>query len=71
MNKYIFPGADASCALNWVIGRVSPSYLVEFLHFTPVIQNYSLKVLVSRSNLLMSLVSTTQLLSGGGTRTGS
>ena len=23
MNKYIFPGADASCALNWVIGKVS------------------------------------------------
>jgi hypothetical protein len=23
MNKYVFPGADASCALNWVIGRVS------------------------------------------------
>lgn len=22
MNKYIFPGADASCALNWVIGRL-------------------------------------------------
>ena len=22
MNKYIFPGADASCALNWVIGQV-------------------------------------------------
>lgn len=23
MNKYVFPGADASCALNWVIGQVS------------------------------------------------
>lgn len=23
MNKYIFPGADASCALNWVVGKVS------------------------------------------------
>ncbi|SCV72021.1 BQ2448_4715 [Microbotryum intermedium] len=22
MNKYVFPGADASCALNWVIGRL-------------------------------------------------
>lgn len=22
MNKYVFPGADASCALNWVIGQV-------------------------------------------------
>lgn len=22
MNKYIFPGADASCALGWVINRV-------------------------------------------------
>ncbi|WFD29336.1 sphingolipid C(9)-methyltransferase [Malassezia sp. CBS 17886] len=22
MNKYIFPGADASCALNWVIGKL-------------------------------------------------
>lgn len=22
MNKYIFPGADASCAINWVIGRL-------------------------------------------------
>lgn len=27
MNKYVFPGADASCALNWVIGRVSRSGL--------------------------------------------
>lgn len=24
MNKYVFPGADASCALNWVIAQVSP-----------------------------------------------
>ena len=24
MNKYVFPGADASCALNWVIAKVSP-----------------------------------------------
>lgn len=23
MNKYIFPGADASCALNWVVSQVS------------------------------------------------
>ncbi|CAG7851807.1 Sphingolipid C9-methyltransferase 2 {ECO:0000303/PubMed:19028992} Short=C-9-MT2 {ECO:0000303/PubMed:19028992}; {ECO:0000269/PubMed:19028992} [Serendipita indica DSM 11827] len=22
MNKYVFPGADASCALNWVIGQL-------------------------------------------------
>ena len=22
MNKYIFPGADASCSLGWVIGQV-------------------------------------------------
>ena len=22
MNKYVFPGADASCALNWVINRL-------------------------------------------------
>ena len=22
MNKYIFPGADASCSLGWVIGKV-------------------------------------------------
>lgn len=22
MNRYVFPGADASCALNWVIGKV-------------------------------------------------
>ncbi|KAG9088750.1 hypothetical protein FS749_001926 [Ceratobasidium sp. UAMH 11750] len=22
MNKYVFPDADASCALNWVIGRL-------------------------------------------------
>lgn len=22
MNKYVFPGADASCALNWVIAQV-------------------------------------------------
>lgn len=29
MNKYVFPGADASCALNWVIGQVSHSL---FLH---------------------------------------
>jgi cyclopropane fatty-acyl-phospholipid synthase-like methyltransferase len=25
MNKYIFPGADASCALNWVVSQVSVS----------------------------------------------
>jgi sphingolipid C9-methyltransferase len=22
MNKYVFPGADASCSLGWVIGKV-------------------------------------------------
>lgn len=22
MNKYVFPGADASCALNWVVSQL-------------------------------------------------
>jgi sphingolipid C9-methyltransferase len=22
MNKYVFPGADASCSLGWVVGQV-------------------------------------------------
>ena len=30
MNKYVFPGADASCALNWVIGQVS---FIDRVHF--------------------------------------
>src|SRR5258708_36065715 len=27
MNKYVFPGADASCALNWVINQVRPIFV--------------------------------------------
>src|SRR5260370_37672030 len=52
MNKYIFPGADASCPLNWVIGRVSLFYSAEFSRLSPVIQFDSLMVSASRLNLL-------------------
>ena len=27
MNKYIFPGADASCSLGWVINKVGAVFL--------------------------------------------
>lgn len=70
MNKYIFPGADASCSLGWVINKVC--------HLIPLLQKVgclfcsknSWKVLVLRSRTLTFLVFTTPLQSTAGTRTG-
>ena len=70
MNKYVFPGADASCALNWVIGQVSGD---RFNAWIPdlTLSVFRLRPLDSRSSPSMSLECTTLPPSGSGTRTGS
>lgn len=34
MNKYIFPGADASCSLGWVINKVRQFLMCVFVYIT-------------------------------------
>ncbi|KAG8839537.1 hypothetical protein FRC18_010316 [Serendipita sp. 400] len=70
MNKYVFPGADASCSLNWVINQVRliirfPFYLISN-PFTP-----SLRPMDLRSRISTFLVFIIAQRSGAGIRTGS
>lgn len=75
MNKYIFPGADASCALNWVIGKVEganfevKSVDVLGVHCTWLIVRFTVPGQV-RANKCLSLCLQTLLPSGDGTKTG-
>jgi len=68
MNKYVFPGADASCALNWVIGQVRPLVRLSLSYCS---LDLSLRITVLKSRILTFLVYTTPLPSGAGIRTGS
>ena len=69
MNKYIFPGADASCALNWVIGQVEgANFEVKSCDVLGVHCSFSR----SRSRDFTDVtMMQTRLLSGDGTKTGS
>ena len=69
MNKYIFPGADASCSLGWVIGKACYLILLVSSLFHSLFF-YSSRVLASKSRTLTFLVSITLLPSTVGIKTG-
>jgi len=69
MNKYVFPGADASCSLGWVINKAC-CLLVPVPSSTHPL-SCSLRVLVSKSRTLMFSASITLLPSTAGIKTGS
>lgn len=73
MNKYVFPGADASCSLGWVISKVrkviSPLYDFHFNWCIGLVISSSLLDL--RLRTLMFWVFIILLQSTAGTRTGS
>ena len=69
MNKYVFPGADASCSLGWVIGKVC--YLFLPVTSSTHLLSSSWRVLVSKSKMLMFSVSITLLPSTAGIKIGS
>ena len=70
MNKYIFPGADASCSLGWVIGKARYLLLPVSSPSHSLSSFYSSRVLASKSKTLMFLVSITLLPSTVGIKTG-
>jgi hypothetical protein len=71
MNKYVFPGADASCSLGWVIGKVGFGLVQHLILSLTLLHPHSSNLLVLRSRTLMCSVSITRLRSIAGTRIGS
>ena len=68
MNKYIFPGADASCSLGWVIGKAC--YLLPVSSSSHSLSFYSSRVLASKSKISTFSVSITLLPSTVGIKIG-
>ena len=68
MNKYIFPGADASCSLGWVIGKACRLFLPVSSSTDP--SSFSSRVRASKLKTSTFSVSITPLPSTVGIKTG-
>ena len=68
MNKYVFPGADASCSLGWVIGKACRLLLLASSSAHPL--SLSSRVLASKSRTLTFSVSIILPLSTVGIKIG-
>jgi hypothetical protein len=72
MNKYVFPGADASCSLGWVINKACCLLFPFSFHFTLCLLFFnSSRLLALKSKILTFSVFITLLPSTVGIKTGS
>ena len=70
MNKYVFPGADASCSLGWVVGKARYLFLPVSSFISHIVFSNSLRVPALKSKISTFSVSTTLLLFTVGIKTG-
>lgn len=68
MNKYIFPGADASCSLGWVIGKVCYYTSLADLTRNDVVDSWKVLDLRSRTSMFWEFITLRPSIAG--TRTG-